>query len=57
LRQFGSLDRVREVSEDEIAAVIGKAAARRLRTALLPELPAADSAAQEFADKSTTILE
>jgi excinuclease ABC subunit C len=57
LRQFGSLDKVREVSEDEIAAVIGKAAARRLRTALLPELPAADSAAQELADKSTTILE
>jgi excinuclease ABC subunit C len=57
LRQFGSLDRVREVSEDEIAAVIGKAAARKLRTALLPELPAADAAAQELADKSTTILE
>ena len=57
LRQFGSLDRVREVSEDDMAAVIGKAAARKLRTALLLELPAADTAAQELADKSNTILE
>ncbi|MCU1336937.1 MAG: Excinuclease subunit [Bryobacterales bacterium] len=43
LRHFGSLDRVREVSEEEVAAVVGKAAARKLRAAL----PAAvDSAAQ-----------
>ncbi len=36
LRHFGSLDRVREASEDEISAVVGKAAARKLRAALLP---------------------
>jgi len=46
LRHFGSVDRVREVSEEELAAVIGKAAARKLRAALLPELPAAGAAAQ-----------
>jgi len=44
LRTFGSLDRVREVSEEELAAVIGKAAARKLRMALQPEVPAADAA-------------
>jgi excinuclease ABC subunit C len=48
LRQFGSLDRVRQVSEDEIAALIGKAAARKLRTAL----PAAPAGAEQL-----TILE
>jgi excinuclease ABC subunit C len=46
LRHFGSVDRVREVSEDELAAVIGKAAARKLRTALPSELPAANAAEQ-----------
>ena len=46
LRHFGSLDRVREVSEDELAGVVGKAAAHKLRAALLPELPAAGAAAQ-----------
>ena len=34
LRHFGSLDRVREATEEEIASVIGKAAARKLRIAL-----------------------
>jgi excinuclease ABC subunit C len=46
LRHFGSLERVRDAAEEEIATVIGKAAARKLRTALLPGLPAADPAAQ-----------
>jgi excinuclease ABC subunit C len=46
LRHFGSLDRVREATEEELAAVIGKAAGRKLRTALLPEVPAADAAGQ-----------
>jgi len=46
LRHFGSLDRVREASEDDLAAVIGKAAARKLRTALPSSMPAADGAAQ-----------
>jgi excinuclease ABC subunit C len=45
LRHFGSLDRVREASEEELATVIGKAAARKLRTALGPAAPAADPAA------------
>ncbi|HET6208698.1 MAG TPA: helix-hairpin-helix domain-containing protein, partial [Terracidiphilus sp.] len=48
LRYFGSLDRVREVSEDELAGVIGKAAARKLRAAL----PVAADAATQL-----TILE
>jgi excinuclease ABC subunit C len=48
LRHFGSLDRVREVSEDELAGVIGKAAARKLRAAL----PVAADAATQL-----TILE
>ena len=39
LRHFGSLDRVREASEEELAAVIGKAAARKLRTALAGPRP------------------
>jgi excinuclease ABC subunit C len=52
LRHFGSLDRVREASkvgespDDELAAVVGKAAARKLRTALPASVPAADAAAQ-----------
>jgi excinuclease ABC subunit C len=46
LRHFGSLDRVREASEDELAAVVGKAAARKLRKALPGAVPAADAAAQ-----------
>ena len=46
LRHFGSLDRVREVSEDELATVVGKAAAHKLRTALPSTVPAADAAAQ-----------
>jgi len=38
LRHFGSLERVREASEEDVAMVIGKAAARKLRAALhLPE--------------------
>jgi len=51
LRHFGSLDRVREAPEEELAGVIGKAAARKLRTALDPAVPAA-AAPAEF-----TILE
>jgi excinuclease ABC subunit C len=43
LRHFGSLDRVREASEEELAGVVGKAAARKLRTAVPA---AADAAAQ-----------
>jgi len=50
LRHFGSLERVREAAEEELTAVVGKAAVRKLRTAL-PPVPAAD-AAPEF-----TILE
>jgi excinuclease ABC subunit C len=46
LRHFGSLDRVREASEEDLAAVVGKAAARKLRSALGPAVPAADAAAQ-----------
>src|SRR6185503_1683421 len=34
LRHFGSLDRVRDASEEELGAVIGNAAARKLRAAL-----------------------
>ena len=46
LRHFGSLDRVREASEEELAGVIGKAASRKLRSALGPAVPAADAATQ-----------
>jgi excinuclease ABC subunit C len=46
LRHFGSLDRVRESPDDELAAVIGKAASRKLRTALGPAVPAAGTAAE-----------
>jgi excinuclease ABC subunit C len=43
LRHFGSLERVRDASEEEIATVIGKAAARKVRTALpAPASPAAE---------------
>jgi excinuclease ABC subunit C len=35
LRHFGSLERVREASQDELALVAGRAAARRLHAALL----------------------
>jgi len=34
LRHFGSLEKVRDASEEEIATVIGRAAARRVRAAL-----------------------
>jgi excinuclease ABC subunit C len=34
LREFGSLERVRQASEDELAAHIGRAAARKLRAGL-----------------------
>ena len=34
LRHFGSLERVRDATEEEVAAVIGKTAARRVRAAL-----------------------
>ncbi len=34
LREFGSLERVRAASEDDLSAVIGRAAARRLQAAL-----------------------
>ncbi|HEY2844041.1 MAG TPA: excinuclease ABC subunit UvrC [Bryobacteraceae bacterium] len=34
LRHFGSLERVRDASEEEIAAVVGRAAAHKLRAAL-----------------------
>ena len=34
LRHFGSLDRVRDAPEEELAGVVGKAAARKLRAAL-----------------------
>ncbi|HSP69516.1 MAG TPA: excinuclease ABC subunit UvrC [Bryobacteraceae bacterium] len=34
LRHFGSLEKVRDASEEEIAAVIGRAAARKVRAAL-----------------------
>ncbi len=46
LRHFGSLERVRDASEEDLATVAGKAAARKLRAALLPALPAADTAAE-----------
>jgi excinuclease ABC subunit C len=52
LRHFGSLERVRDASEEEIATVIGKAAARKVRTAL----PAADNAGGSPAAQ-LTILE
>src|SRR5215475_2271435 len=39
LRHFGSLERVREASEDDLAGVTGKAAARRVRDALHKEAP------------------
>jgi len=46
LRHFGSLDRVREAPEEELAGLIGEAAARKLRTALPASVPAPDGAAQ-----------
>jgi excinuclease ABC subunit C len=46
LRHFGSLERVREASEEQLARVIGKAAARKLRAALHDPLPAPESAEQ-----------
>src|SRR6185312_10873559 len=51
LRHFGSLDRVREAPDEEIAGVIGKAAGNKLRAALGPAV-SAPAAAAEF-----TILE
>jgi excinuclease ABC subunit C len=45
LRRFGSLERVRDASEEDLATVIGKAAARKLRTALHTALPADEPAA------------
>jgi excinuclease ABC subunit C len=51
LRHFGSLERVRDASEEEMGAVIGKAAARKVRAAL----PAADKAANSATQ--LTILE
>jgi excinuclease ABC subunit C len=44
LRHFGSLERVRDASEEDLGVVIGKAAARKLRAALLPAGPAAEAA-------------
>jgi excinuclease ABC subunit C len=35
LREFGSFERVKQASEDDLAAHIGRAAARKLRAALL----------------------
>jgi excinuclease ABC subunit C len=35
LRHFGSLERVREASEDELAGVAGRALARRVRSSLM----------------------
>ncbi len=46
LRHFGSLDRVREASEEELGGVVGKAAARKLRAALIPENPPPGAAAE-----------
>src|ERR1700733_644962 len=46
LRHFGSLDRVRDASEEALAGGIGKAAARKLPAALDPAVPAADTAAE-----------
>jgi excinuclease ABC subunit C len=46
LRHFGSLDRVREASEEELTGVIGKAAVRKLRAALPASVPAPESAVQ-----------
>jgi excinuclease ABC subunit C len=46
LRHFGSLDRVREAPAEELASVVGKAAARKLLAALPASVPAPDSAAQ-----------
>jgi excinuclease ABC subunit C len=45
LRHFGSLERVRLASEEELGKVIGKAAVRKLRAALLPDA-APDPAAE-----------
>ena len=35
LREFGSLERVRQASPEELAKVIGPAAARRLRDSIM----------------------
>ncbi|MEO5922926.1 MAG: excinuclease ABC subunit UvrC [Bryobacteraceae bacterium] len=39
LREFGSYERVKQASEDDLAAHVGRAAARKLRAALLPVAP------------------
>jgi excinuclease ABC subunit C len=44
LREFGSLERVGEASEDDLAAVAGRAAARKLRAALAASDSAGDLA-------------
>ncbi len=36
LREFGSYERVKQASEDDLAAHVGRAAARKLKAALLP---------------------
>jgi excinuclease ABC subunit C len=46
LREFGSLERVKEASEDDLATHIGRAAARKLRAALMEE--AAPQPSSEF---------
>jgi len=46
LRHFGSLERVREASEKDVAMVIGQAAARKLRAAVHPPEPVPEPAAQ-----------
>ncbi len=52
LRHFGSLERVRDASEQDVAAVVGKAASRKLRAAFSAADHAGDSSAAQF-----TILE
>jgi excinuclease ABC subunit C len=42
LRHFGSLERVRQANESELAEVIGPAAARRLAQALIPQQTATE---------------
>src|SRR5207245_5739398 len=43
LKEFGSSELVRAASEDQLAAVVGRSAARKVRTHYLPQAPVAET--------------
>ena len=43
LKEFGSSELVRAASEDQLAAVVGRSAAKKVRTYYLPQAPVAET--------------